>query len=78
MPGPEHYRQAEKHLQHASETSIEDGTAGWHQGQAQVHATLALAAATAMGSRRNMGNDRVSGMPAVDYAAWDKVCGVPI
>ena len=47
MTGPEHYATAEEHL--ASATGIEtdgheDGKSAWHQRQAQVHATLALAA----------------------------------
>lgn len=48
MTGPEHYRDAEEDLERAcrmdSEGRIEDA-AFWHR-EAQVHATLALAAAT--------------------------------
>jgi hypothetical protein len=48
MTGPEHYTKAEEHL--ATAASIEtdgdqDSTSAWHQRQAQVHATLALAGA---------------------------------
>jgi hypothetical protein len=43
--GPEHYRRAEEHLAAAYVASIGDGTAAYHHARAQVHATLALAAA---------------------------------
>ena len=45
MTGPEHYRKAEVELEYAA-TASETESAQWHQGQAQVHATLALVAAT--------------------------------
>ena len=48
MNGPEHYRRAES-LMSAAEQSEKDGMwnrAGGHVARAQVHATLALAAAT--------------------------------
>lgn len=50
MTGPEHYREAQRLLADA----IQEHVAGWDEnamvltGQAQVHATLALAAATAV------------------------------
>jgi hypothetical protein len=50
MTGPEHWREAEKHLTAAAgiETDgADDSASAWHQRQAQVHATLAVAAATA-------------------------------
>jgi hypothetical protein len=52
MTGTEHYREAEWHLLRSarSETDRPDELSAWHQRQAQVHATLALAAATALGS----------------------------
>jgi hypothetical protein len=53
--GPEHYREAEKHLRHSAESSIDDGTARWHQQQAQVHATLAQVAATIETTNRRTG-----------------------
>lgn len=46
MNGPEHYRAAEKHLESALGADEPDETA--HLRYAQVHATLALAAATAL------------------------------
>lgn len=50
MNGPEHYREAERLLGVASDLpigAIHDGAAGTTLDQAQVHATLALVAATA-------------------------------
>jgi hypothetical protein len=47
MTGPEHYAKAEKHLADAAGIETDgdqDSTSAWHQRQAQVHATLALAA----------------------------------
>ena len=60
MTGPEHYRAAEKLLGELDEhpSSSINKTASLI-GQAQVHATLALAAATAVGS-----NDRDWGVVA--------------
>jgi hypothetical protein len=50
MTGPEHYRKAEELLSKTEEllTSDEPSAATWSVEQAQVHATLALAAATAL------------------------------
>jgi hypothetical protein len=45
MTGPEHWREAEKILEL---TSLEDHYRNYHLQAAQVHATLALAAATAL------------------------------
>jgi hypothetical protein len=47
MTGPEHYRKAEELLGQAEELfkADEPSAATWAVGQAQVHATLALAAA---------------------------------
>jgi hypothetical protein len=81
MTGPEHYRAAERLLSDASFTSI-TGTPVTREGRpveprihatlidlAQVHATLALAAATAMGSTRT------GAMPAADYEDWRAAAG---
>jgi glucokinase len=49
--GPDHYREAENHLTIAAGIETDgdqDSMSAWHQRQAQVHATLALAAATAV------------------------------
>jgi len=60
MNGPEHYREAERIL------GSDDGDIL----EAQVHATLALAAATALGlSERD-------GMRMGDSEAWEQVCSV--
>ena len=57
MTGPEHYREAERLLQHPRD--VQDVAA------AQVHATLALAAATAFSSDT---------MPKADWDAWRATC----
>jgi hypothetical protein len=47
MTGPDHYAKAEEHLDHAAAIETDghdDSMSAWHQRQAQVHATLALAA----------------------------------
>jgi len=66
MTGPEHYLEAEHHLSAASHLDRPGGrpadpsAACHHLAMAQVHATLALAAATALG------NTRTGAMPAAD------------
>ena len=49
MNGPEHWAKAEEHLAAATlataAAAATDGMSAWHQRQAQVHATLATAAA---------------------------------
>ena len=67
MTGPEHYRQAEIQLEFAA-TASETESAQWHQGQAQVHATLALAAATAL-------NDSDGGLSIPEHTAWTRAAG---
>lgn len=75
MTGPEHYREAE------GELTIDGGCeyACPHSGcvheiahiaRAQVHATLALAAATAL-------SDPNDGMPVPDWTAWNEAAAVP-
>lgn len=47
MTGPSHYAKAEEHLAAAAAIETDghdDSMSAWHQRQAQVHATLALAA----------------------------------
>lgn len=66
MTGPDHYREAERLIGdnvHETPTSADVALA-------QVHATLALAAATAMAGHSN------DGLSPIDFRAWDKVCGV--
>ncbi|MEE1814259.1 hypothetical protein PUR59_04385 [Streptomyces sp. SP18ES09] len=72
MTGPEHYREAEQHLGFAlnSETDREAET---HCAIAQVHATLALSAATALS------DPALSGPPSAtvpEWDAWQKAAGV--
>lgn len=75
MTGPEHYQEAERLLRQAR--AIEDAPLAVTQvlGEAQVHATLALAAATAMAALNCDG--RPFGMSKVDFDAWDRVAGEP-
>ena len=46
MTGPEHYREAEENLAIAAGAEGDSNTERFHLAAAQVHATLALAAAT--------------------------------
>lgn len=68
MTGPEHYRQAES-LVNLAGMAGEDVTPTRAEltALAQVHATLALAAATAL-------NHATGGMPISDYDAWVGIC----
>jgi hypothetical protein len=53
--GPEHYREAQSHLDLAAEQDDFGGAQEtYYLRRAQVHATLALAAATALGSDGEM------------------------
>lgn len=68
MTGPQHYADAQRILQ-----LLRDQTAGELElpvaiQVAQVQATLALAAATAL-------NDGGAGMSTADYQAWSDVAG---
>lgn len=78
MNGPEHYREAESALEasdyqrmHWGESGNRDDLRGamWELQRAQVHATLALAAATAL-------NDGDGGTTVEDYHAWKQVASV--
>lgn len=72
MTGPEHYADAERLIRQSR--GQDDEVAAVTLAEAQVHATLALAAATAMGAGRA---DTANGaMDAVDFRAWDEVAGV--
>jgi hypothetical protein len=68
MTGPEHYLKAEDHLTDAVTMDEEPEVSGWHQRQAQVHATLALAAAAAVA--------KLDGMPTKDAIAWQHTAGL--
>lgn len=72
MTGPEHYRAAEAMLINAQDAG--GGKAGsaveaYYLAVAQVHATLALAAATALASYRP------NAMPVADEEAWLDAAG---
>jgi len=69
MSGPEHYRMAETLVKVADEGSVD-----WEStvATAQVHATLALAAATALGHEGADGT-----MPSRDRAEWFAAAAVP-
>lgn len=75
MTGPEHYQEAERLVRPRTVHKIPSGDPYEAPPttdmilQAQVHATLALAAAVAMAG----GGD----MPTLDRNAWDKAGGVP-
>lgn len=79
MNGPDHYRAAERLLAGTPKTNADrergiEGNDPWPPTEmelraAQVHATLALAAATAL-------NDFEGGMSAPDYNTWMGVAGV--
>jgi hypothetical protein len=75
MTGPQHYQRAEQLIKQAN--AITDGfpSAAYEQAllEAQVHATLALAAATAM----NDFNPNGDGIPAPDWAAWKAAAATP-
>ena len=67
MTGPDHFLNAESDLEHAARASDkgrQDDVTYW-LGCAQVHATLALAAATALGRE---GEGRTQ--PSMDKVAW--------
>lgn len=69
MTGPEHYQHAEMLLDLASEDETGSDEERFHLAKAQAHATLALAAATAL-------NDNESGMGSRDWAAWNAAASV--
>lgn len=66
MTGPEHYREAEELLHLAAVTGVDRTEhAQEYLAAARVHATLALAAATALSLS--------AGMYVPDAAAWERV-----
>ena len=70
MTGPEHYQLAERIIE-ASDQPGNGPARDVLLANAQVHATLALAAATAMAS------SCADGMYDRDWRAWSRVCGAP-
>lgn len=77
MTGPDHYREAERLLNMAHRFTYGDGadpTVGAAlAAEAQGHATLALAAATAMQAPVE---DSADGMTQSEYQAWYDAAGV--
>jgi hypothetical protein len=73
MTGPEHYREAERLLDMAHHWTYGDGgdatVGGALAAEAQVHATLALAAATALVDETPR-SDAMS-----EYRAWQQAAG---
>jgi hypothetical protein len=67
MTGPEHYREAEKFLALAGQLIRGEKGEAEILAEAQMHATLALAAATAM--------SRVQDMPVWDADEWEMTAG---
>lgn len=67
MNGPDHYREAEINLTWAAEARGESNEQ-YHLAVAQVHATLALAAATAL-------PDSPNGTRSANGRAWLEVAG---
>jgi hypothetical protein len=65
--GPEHYRRAEELLLHAYEAEPRCPEESSALAAAQVHATLALAAATAL-------NDFEGGMSSAELSEWHEAC----
>jgi hypothetical protein len=74
MTGPEHYKEAEEILARAKADLGDDRPLiTLAVAVAQVHATLALAAATAFGLTDG---ERDRGMPNWECVEWERVAGV--
>lgn len=75
MTGPQHYREAERLAARAHHFTYGDGTdpvvGAALAAEAQVHATLALAAATALIDEKPCGSSFDA------YRAWERVAGAP-
>jgi hypothetical protein len=71
MTGPEHYRLAELIIEGTRDKTINADVAAAIAAAAQVHATLALAAATGL-------NDGESGMPVSDWREWREAAGTKV
>jgi hypothetical protein len=70
MTGAEHYEHAEMLLDFAGGDDTGSAVERYHLRAAQVHATLALAAATALSTVST-----VSNMPVRDADAWQDLAG---
>jgi hypothetical protein len=76
MTGPEHYKAAEEILAAAKDSRPDadvDNVLVFLR-FAEVHAALALAAATALNDHSHGGGE--GGMPVADFNSWHKVAGV--
>jgi hypothetical protein len=77
MTGPEHYREAERLIKGLTTDTgavyVEDGNEQ-ALALAQVHATLALAAATSMSAP--LDGEPETGLPQRDAEAWYQAAGV--
>jgi len=71
MSGPDHYGQAEELLSLADRSPMGSDEERFYLGAAQVHATLALAAATALTG------DRASYADEPEIREWRRVAGTP-
>ncbi|MFD3805041.1 hypothetical protein ACFWTC_15720 [Streptomyces sp. NPDC058619] len=70
MTGPEHYRQAEEHIEESFGTVSGSDMERFYLAAAQVHATLALAAATAFAPHR-------LGVNRAEWKAWQAAAWTP-
>lgn len=78
MTGPEHYDEAQRLLVESDSCEYACPHSGCRHemrliARAQAHATLALAAATALNFVAG-----TPGLPEPDFDAWDKLAGVPL
>ena len=71
MTGPEHYRQAGQLIRLSHCHDPHSPVRRDFLAEARVHATLALAAATALGSRERDGDHDANGMDPADQLAWE-------
>lgn len=69
MTGPEHYQEAECLLRQAYDRNYGSDEERYYVAAAQVHATLALAAATALRTQE--------GPTPSDWSAWRRAAGTP-
>lgn len=77
MTGPEHYTRAEQLLREVRDGHAEGTDVAVIVAAAQVHATLAQAAATALYSHEN-GEGEGGGQPMHDYNAWMQAASVHV
>jgi len=73
VTGPEHYQEAENRLLMAWEDDRDPENVRHLVAEAQVHATLALAAATALNDNGTEADG--GGMPLADFNQWRETVG---